>query len=136
MPDFQGLKLSQDPDAARRFPDVRTVQLMRNRNSILVETPGIIGDGGNSGFQTVNVAAQFGPRRLGLIGFDLTGPHWHGRHPRGLNNPDEGHFIKWRKDLNDAAPVLAALGIEVFNLSPISTLTAFPFATIDQVLAC
>lgn len=115
---------------------MRRVHLTSGRDSILVSEPGVIGDGGNSGFQAVNIVAQCGPRAIGLVGFDLTGPHWHGRHERGLNNPGDGHFIKWRMALNNAAPTLAALGIAVFNLSPISTVTAFPFATIDQVLEC
>jgi hypothetical protein len=54
-------------------------------------TAGVVGGGGNSGFQAVNLAAQFGASRIILIGFDMTdrgGKHWYGRnHWPMSNNP-------------------------------------------------
>ena len=41
-----------------------------------------IGGGGNSGFQALNLALQWGARKIILVGFDLTdenGLHWYGR---------------------------------------------------------
>lgn len=103
--------------------------LIRKADILLTETPGTIGDGGNSGFQALNIAVQFGAKRIVLVGFDMRldrGIHWHGRHPKGLNNPQDLNIVRWRKAINGAAVELAELGVEVLNASPVSTLTAFP----------
>lgn len=104
---------------------------------ILVEQLGVVGDGGNSGFQAINLAAQFGAARIVLVGFDMRldrGVHWHGKHPPGLNNPHDIHLTRWRRAIDGAAPNLAALGIQVWNASPVSALTAFPIVSIEDAL--
>ncbi len=93
-----------------------------------MEVPGEIGSGGNSGFQAVNVALQFGARDIALAGYDLAcerGLHWHGPHPAGLNNPTAKTLAEWRQRLDDAAPALAALGARVCVVSP-SALKNYP----------
>lgn len=98
----------------------------------------VIGWGGNSGFQAVNLAAHFGVRRIVLVGFDMqlrTGIHWHGRHGRGLNNPTRHNVERWRRVLDQAAPALAALGVEVVNVSPVSALTAYPKMSLEEALS-
>ena len=137
VPEFGGLKLSQDTDACTRYRDLHHVRLDREQDKLLVEHPGLIGGGGNSGFQALNLAVQFGARRIVLVGFDMRvdrGAHWHGNHAKGLNNPREHNMMKWRKVLNGAAGTLADLGVTVINASPVSTLTAFPFASLQEVM--
>lgn len=98
---------------------------------------GVIGGGGNSGFQAVNLAAQFGVREIILVGFDMhlgDGVHWHGRHPPGLNNPRASTVARWRERLDAQAARLARLGITVLNASPTSALTAFPKTTLEAAL--
>ena len=110
----------------------------RKRDELLTDRPGVIGDGGNSGFQALNIAVQFGARKIILVGFDMrldAGVHWHGKHPRGLNNPGDHNLVRWRKALNGAAPRLAELGVAVVNASPISALTAYPFQPLLEALA-
>ena len=62
--------------------------------------------GQNSGYQAVGLAYHLKADRIILIGFDMqrTGgkSHWHGDHPRGLNNADAVH--KWPRHF----PALAA----------------------------
>lgn len=131
------MKISQDGAAARAYGDVVRVHLRRNCHRVLLDRPGHIGDGGNSGFQAINLAAQFGARRIVLVGFDMRldqGVHWHGRHPPGLNNPRLTHLPDWRVRIDRAAHVLAARGIEAVNASPVSALTAFPFVPLEQAL--
>lgn len=143
MPEFEGIKLSQDAKTCCDF-DVNKVTVAEKVAKILTEEPGKIGSGsvnggGNSGFQAANIAAQFWPRRIVLVGFDMRvdkGCHWHGRHPRGLNNPGDPLMMYWRKALNDAAEDFAALGIEVINASPVSTLTAYPVMSLKEALRC
>lgn len=121
------------------MPDINVVSIVRGRDQVQLERPAEIGDGGNSGFQALNLAAQFGARRICLVGYDMRldrGVHWHGRHRRGLNNPTDRNLVRWRRALDGAAPVLAALGIEVVNCSPVSTLTAYPVMSLDEALRC
>jgi hypothetical protein len=108
-----------------------------DRDAILTDAPGVIGGGGNSGFQAINLAVQFGAARIVLVGFDMTlahGAHWHGRHPARLNNPTMVTTAKWRERLDAVAPAFAALGIEVLNASPISALTAYRKVSIEEAL--
>jgi hypothetical protein len=141
VPEFDGLKLSQDVDACTKYLDVHKVEA-EQIPVLKLDVPGQIATGGadgggNSGFQGLNLAVQFGVRRIGLVGFDMRddlGVHWHGRHPSGLNNPTRRNFMNWRAAFERAAPLLTRLGVQVFNLSPVSTLTCFPFAKIEDVL--
>jgi len=107
-------------------------------NDIQFGTVGVVGAGGNSGFQALNLAAQLGAASIILIGFDMSdrsGKHWYGRNQwPGANNPDDSNFRKWIAAFEGAAPVLKARGIRVFNTSPSSALRCFPFGTIEASL--
>jgi hypothetical protein len=141
-PDFPGLKITQEPQAAKEFPDLKCVTIRRYQNSIvhdmLFDTWGEIGGGGNSGFQCMNLTAQFGVTAIMLLGIDCTGdankPHWHGRHPPPLNNPIVTNYDNWRRNIDGAAGKLKARGIDVVNCSPISTLTKYPKMTVEEGL--
>ena len=77
----------------------------------------------------MNLAVQFGARKVVLVGFDMRvdqGTHWHGDHPKGLNNPAEVNVARWRRVLDRQADKLNRLGVEVLNASPVSSLTAYP----------
>ena len=128
MPDFEGLKLTPAPEAAVLYPDVQLVRVVPMEQRLLTREPGVWGYGGNSGFQMLNGAIQFGAKKIILVGFDMClehGTHFHGRHGQGLANPTEKDVVRWRRTLDDAAPGIAALGIEVLNASPISLLQAY-----------
>lgn len=116
---------------------MKRVQL--ERHDRLVSDPvGTVGWGGNSGFQALNLAWQFGPSRIVLVGFDMridAGLHWHGPHPTGMNNPSLRRCERWRRALDAVAPVLEASGVEVLNASPISTLTAYPTCSLEEAIA-
>lgn len=133
---FGGLRITQCPLAAKRFPDLCKVRLFRV-DRLLLDPPGQIGSGGNSGFQALNLALQFGARRIILVGYDLRvdkGVHWHGPHPRGFNNPAASNCARWRKILDDQAPLLEAIGVDVINASAVSSLTAFRKLPLRQAL--
>lgn len=145
-PDFHGLKLTADGAQAAAIRDLHRIRVINGSAKILTDAPGVVGagsdsdtGGGNSGFQALNLAVQFGARKIVLVGFDMRldrGSHWHGKHPPGLNNPSDSNLVIWRRVLNGAARQLAALGVEVLNASPVSTLTAFPIVTFEEALAC
>lgn len=127
-PRFRGLKYSQDINAVLSYPAVSRVFLV-DEHRIVTEQPMHVGSGKNSGFQALNLAVQFGARVIALVGYDMRldrGVHWHGRHPRPLNNPAEHAILQWIRHLDDAAAQLAGMGISVTNCSPVSALTAYP----------
>jgi hypothetical protein len=90
---------------------------------------GEIGWGGNGGFHALNLAIQFGARRIVLVGYDCRidlGINWHGGHQHGLPNKGIVSVIRWRQVLDAQAPSLKQLGVEVLNASAVSALTAYP----------
>lgn len=105
---------------------------------MLFDEPGRIGSGGNSGFQAINLAAQFGARRILLIGFDMhatSGLHWYGPNTgRNRRNPSDVNFVHWRRALNQQSRVLNRMGIDVVNCSSDSTVTGFRLGGVEQTL--
>lgn len=87
--------------------------------------PGYVRTGNNSGYQALQLALQAGARRILLLGFDMTGSHWHGPHIPGLRNTTEETFRRWIAHYSSAAPMIAALGVDVVNCAADSALTCF-----------
>lgn len=130
------------------FPEIRRITIKESHSrerhnapyvdKILTDEIGTVGSGGNSGFQALNLAVQFGAKRILLIGFDMTdrnGLHWYGRNTwNGANNPTESSFRRWVVTFANAAPVLADLGVEVVNTSQLSFLRCFPRRSIEDML--
>ncbi|MGY3607665.1 MULTISPECIES: hypothetical protein [unclassified Bradyrhizobium] len=129
-PGFLGLKITDEARAAEEF-DLVKVKVCRGCDVILTGMTGLVGDGGNSGFQALNLAIQWGARRILLVGFDMTlarGEHWHGRHGAGLNNPRPNNVHRWL-----SARWSTPLGVEIINCSPGSALTAYPTKQFQEV---
>lgn len=139
VPSFKGLKLTFDAGTSVHRPEIKRIDVATHSDDVLVERPGRIGSGGNSGFQALNLAVQFGAKRILLVGYDMRvdfGEHWHGRHPPGLNNPcPVGNLPRWIKAFEGSAGVLAALGVNVINCSPVSALANYPKSTITRALS-
>lgn len=133
---FGGLKVTQDIAVVGQC-DLKKIDVDPSGNELIVDEPGKISGGGNSGFQALNLAIQFGVNGVLLAGYDMSaenGAHWHGRHPPGLNNPVESSLERWRVTLDAAARDLQDLGCEVINCSLYSALEAYPKMTIEQAL--
>lgn len=125
---FAGLKVTANRDVAKRFG----LHLVRVRDetdsqahAFSLDEQGLIGHGGNGGFQVFNLVVQFGARRILLVGFDMGGEHWHDKHEEPLKNPRPQTLAKWRERLDAQAARLAGLGVDVVNVSPMSALTAY-----------
>ena len=136
LPGCAGIKVCLQEDVV--FRDVR---LLRHRLVFgLDPEPGFVATGaGNSGHQAINLAAQLGGRPILLLGFDMRPaadgrPHFFGRHPAGLNNPDELLFAAWRAAATTIPPDAAAMGTEVVNCSRETALDCFPRMTLDEAL--
>ena len=138
-PGFRGLKFTPSPTAARLYK--LTQVTLRPVETIMVDTVGVIGcglrsGGGYSGFQAINLAVQFGARRIVLVGFDMTlarGAHWCPQE-QGVSRPDAIRTETWRRSLDGCAAVFERLGIEVLNATPHSALTAYPRVSIEEAL--
>lgn len=117
---------------------VRTVRIDATKDRLLTDEPGLIGSGGNSGFQALNLAIQFGATRILLLGFDISdefGVHWFGRSQgNGRAQPASWNFKRWRVAFDTAAQQLRTLGVQVLNASPLTSLTCFPKVTVEDAL--
>lgn len=135
---FNGMKISQDQDACAMYKEIRKVNVDKHSNDLMIGTIGNLGAGGNSGFQSLNLAVQFGVYKILLIGFDMRvdlGEHWHPRHQMPLSNPHPNDNLpRWRKAIDGAAETLKILGIKVINCSSISMLQAYPKMTVEEAL--
>lgn len=131
--EFTGWRFCADEHIRYLDPGVVPIKIARcprngNRLNEMVKGPvGTIGAGGNSGFQAVNLAAQFGAARI-LLCLDYRGKHWHPDHPKTLRNPVASQLIAWARNLDSQAQTLSAWGIEVINVARSSILKAFPYA--------
>lgn len=136
---FTGVKVAPDARANPYCPGLEIVEIPkdaqgRRHDALIFDRPGVIGcGGGNSGFQSLNLAVNLGARRIALVGFDYGGSHWHVDHPPQLRNPTADQFKRWRAHMEAAAPVLAARGVGVVNLSERSTLQAYPHVKTNGV---
>lgn len=102
--------------------------------------PTALAHGTNSGFQAINLAANFGAARIILLGYDMHckgGTHWHPGH--GAYDADSARFE--RKLQNDMLPEFQSLveplrsrGVEVINSTPNSALKCWPYLPLEEVL--
>ena len=119
------------------FPDLLAIEVDRNTDRLITDRPGIVGSGGNSGFQMVDFVQQTGAANIILTGFDMhlkNGVHWHGPHGRGLANPNEANMRRWRAVMDAAAKDLASLGIRVVNASRWTALNAYERMSLSAAL--
>lgn len=129
-------------NGCNEFPDVHGVKIPkidgRYSEEMILDQPGFIGGGGNSGFQALNLAVLFGSRRIILIGFDMndrSGVHWYGRNNwKMANNPDATNFRRWISAFERAAPILADAGVEVVNAAENSSLRCFKRWSIEDTM--
>lgn len=136
---FKGLKLAYEPTVCGSEYGIQCVLIPDPKcNAFLFDKVGTVGAGRNSGFQAVNLAAQFGATRIILLGFDMqgeTGAHWYGRNNwMQANNPDQYSYHNWRKAFEAAAPALKQRGVEVINASRETALTCFRRMSIADAL--
>lgn len=133
--DFAGLRVSQDERAVTDWYVKRVVVAGKDVCQILVEQPGVIGSGQNGGFQALNLAVQFGARRIITL-LDYRPGRWHGNHPgevrAGGQRPET--LAKWALTLDGQAGRLAELGVCVIDAANDGALTAFPKMAVPEAL--
>ena len=139
--DFKGLLVTQDPQALMQFPQLKKINLRNQHNPVkhfLMDEWGEVGSGQGSGFQVVNWLAQLAVKGMALLGYDGctidNKLHWHGRHEGRLNNPNNSTFLGWKQWMENAAPRLRELNIEMINCSMVSTIGCFPRHSVEETL--
>lgn len=99
--------------------------------------PGVINQGGNSGFQAINLAFQAGATRLLLLGYDMQPTagrsHWHADHPGTLQN--DHPYPAWLADMRKLADGLTDEGVSVINCSAQTALRCFDRESLDVALS-
>lgn len=93
-------------------------------------SPDSIKTGGNSGYQAVHVALHTKAARILLLGFDMGGDHFFGKHPKPLRNTEPNTFRIWCERFVK----LKDRGAEIINCTPGSALTCFPKMELEAAL--
>lgn len=128
---FAGQLWTQDK-AAMELTRMHHVESARGIG--LGRRPGVIHQGGNGGYQAINLVWQAGAARIVLLGFDMHGTHWHGKHV-GLPNTPQWLFAQWLKQFDPLAGDLEMEGVEVVNCTPGSALNSFRKEHLEAALA-
>jgi len=128
---FWGERWTQDKEATREF-GVRWIESRRAPG--LGKTPGLIHQGGNGGYQAINLAYQAGASKIVLLGFDMHGTHWHGRYDNGLPNTSPHLFKTWIEGFSALAGDLERMGVDVVNCTPGSALQCFVMASLTETI--
>lgn len=86
-----------------------------------------VSGGGNSGYQAINLAYILGAKTIVLLGFDMCGDHFFGKHPNGLRNESPyRQFIQSFESITKK--------IEIINCTRRTALNCFPKMCINDVL--
>jgi hypothetical protein len=137
LPKFGGLKIYHGL-AANKYPAMHRCDIDISSDNMLVAQPMKIGNGGNSGFQALNLAVQFGAMDVILIGMDCHqrgGVHWYGRNTwLNANNPMASNYNRWMKGFDTAGRDLKKLGVTVINASMESEIKTFSKKPLPEVM--
>lgn len=85
--------------------------------------------GCNSGLMAMDVAHRvYGAKKILLLGFDMHGTHYFGKHPDGLKNTTEKRFSEHIAQFN------LWRGCDIVNCTPNSALRRFPMMDLRDAL--
>lgn len=92
--------------------------------------------GYNSGMRAIQLAMEFGARRIILLGYDCSikkGIHWHGKHTK-TRNPDTLRCIKWKTQFQQVANEAQQKQVEIINCSRYTEIPFFPRQSLEKLL--
>lgn len=117
---FVGLKFSANPNVER----VEQVKKYER----------VIGRGSNSGVLAMYVARILGAKRILLVGFDMRGTHFFGKHEDPLHNTTDEQFNTFKSYFAELKKLLDKEDIEVLNCTPDSALKCFRKCPLELAL--
>jgi hypothetical protein len=127
-PTMKVLRNDTSYDARGRTRDPKDA-VERFTGGLCLEPDGIR-TGRNSGHMALNIAVHTGAKRVLLLGYDLHGEHWFGKHPKDVGRP----LDQWQIHFATLPPILKEIGVEVINVTPGSHLNCFPRGTLEDCL--
>lgn len=126
---FCGALWTIDKRAAHQF---KLNLVARGRGEGYATELGTINTGGNSGYQAIHLAAQWGAARVIMLGYDMQRTdgkeHHYGKHKKGL--PNGAGFKSWIPRFKPLFRDLRLRGVEVINATRV---TAIPEDWIPRV---
>lgn len=129
VPEFRGIRIAIQPTG---HPSVLTLKstgktgIEWQRNALRT--------GQNSGAAAINLAVHLGATRIVLLGYDMGGDHFFGKHPKGLRNASADDFQRFRRMTETMAAPLQARGIQVVNSSRQTALSCFERISLREAL--
>lgn len=133
--DFKGLKYTIRDNRAY----AGDVKILRKGDKFgLDESKDTLSHGNNSGYAAINLAYHLGVKRIILLGYDMGNDGKRGHFHSGYPVPVTGDNIyrdQFIPGFNILADLLKQKGIEVYNASTRSALTAWPKITIEKALS-
>jgi hypothetical protein len=108
------------------YPDV--LVLKKGPETGLSLDSGTVALGRNSVYQAVNVGIHFGGTRVLLLGVDMQGEHFFGRHPNNTLPP----FATCIQRFETMVKPLKAAGVEVINCTRKTALKVFPCVALED----
>ena len=131
--DFEGELWTQDYHAATRHK----INRMGSENKPGLGVHDVIHQGGNSGYQAINLAYLWGAKAIVLLGFDCSPAkdgkaHWFGQHGPGLTRQQP--FSLWQAHFPQLAEDLKAQGVPVYNASRETALRCFDRVSLESLI--
>lgn len=120
VPSFPGVKYTLARDAARLWPAIHLLRRL-NDDGWTTDPTGLT-TGSNSGYQAIILATHFGATRVILLGYDMKGVHFFGKHPDQSKPP----FALCLKKFKTLATPLKQAGVQVMNCTRTTALDCFP----------
>lgn len=130
---FKGELWTQDYSAAKKYG----LHRIGSENEVGLGRYDVIHQGGNSGYQAINLAYLWGAQTIILLGLDCSKSpdgraHWFGQHGAGLTSQQpydiwQARFPRLAQDLKDE-------GIQVINCSRETALTCFDRMKLEEVM--
>lgn len=136
---WPNLKVTCCPKWAEKNGDqqegVKYLKRHPNKKLGLSPNPSMVCWNFNSGSSAINLAVLLGAKRIILLGFDMClGPdersHWH----KGHGHVRPPAFKRHSRGFPQMAEDARALGVEILNASPTSTITSFSKVSLREAL--
>lgn len=135
---FNGLRVSCDWKNNLNDPRVKVLTKNPTHRQGITFKPGLISWNFNSGAAAINLAIQFGAKKIILLGFDMeldanNNQHWHKYYTSSLKTVGQT-MARHLKGFPIIAQDIKGKGIEIINCSPDSKIDCFRKANIWEVL--
>ena len=135
---FKGLRVSFESEKIRDSRVKLVARNPRQKQGITFEPAGLLSWNFNSGAAAINLAVQFGAKRIILLGFDMqldanNNQHWHKVYTSPLDGLKDT-IAKWLQGFPLIAEQAQSRGIEIINCSSNSKIDCFQKANIWEVL--